>query len=179
MSTEKHWVKVAVISAAHGVRGEVKLHSLSDTPEDILTYPELRDASGRRTFKLTRRGITGGKLIAAIEGIKDRNAAEALKGTGLFAASQQLPAADNQFHYADLIGLAAHTPDGRPYATITGIANYGAGDILELELTNGQEELLPFTSAFVGDVDTKTGHLVVFPPSYIEVGAEELESPED
>ncbi|MBY0407087.1 MAG: ribosome maturation factor RimM [Rickettsiales bacterium] len=160
--------RVGVIASAHGVRGQVKIHSFSQAPEDLLRYPALYDKSGNKRFELTRHGVKASQLIASIKGVTDRNEAEKLKGTELFAESPLEEAGENEWVYAELIGLKAHTPEGAPYGTVTDIVNYGAGDILELKLQNGQSEMLPFTDAFVGDIEVEKGSITIFPPDYTE-----------
>ena len=160
--------KIALIASAHGVRGQVKIRCLTGNPEDLLTYA-LTDATGKRAFKLTRHGIKDQLLIASLDGIADRNAAELLKGTALYTPASALPAnAKNQWSYSELIGLEARLKTGKPYGKITAVDNFGAGDILTLIRADGSEEMLPFTGAFVGDVLSQQGFLVIFPPDYVE-----------
>ncbi len=165
--------KVGVISSAHGVRGQVKIHSFSEDPEDLLRYGTLHDASGKRSFALTRHGAKGTQIIASIEGLTDRNDAEKLKGTELFADASLQQTTENQYSYTNLIGLEARTGDGAVYGTVTDLQNYGAGDIIEIKLKNGETEMLPFTSAFFGEVAPGAGFLIVTPPNYEEPADEE------
>lgn len=170
--------KVGVIASAHGVRGQVKIHSFSETPEDLLRYGALTDASGKRRFILTRHGAKATQLIASIEGITDRNDAEKLRGTELWADESFQHYDENEFSYADLTGLKAVTQSGEEYGTIINIYNFGAGDVIELELANRKTEMLPFTSAFFGDVDIEAGRIIVIPPDYHEPEGEP-EPPEE
>ena len=95
----------------------------------------------------------------------DRNAAEALNGIELSIPRQRLPAAeDDEFYYADLIGLSAETVDGRSLGTVIGVQNYGAGDLLEVAPSRGDTILVPFTRAVVPRVDIEEGRVVVDPP---------------
>ena len=86
-------------------------------------------------------------VVARIDGIADRNAAEALKGIELYVDRERLPAAaEGEFYHADLIGLAAVDPAGKPIGEIVGRANFGAGDLLEIRLAGSRKtELMPFT----------------------------------
>jgi 16S rRNA processing protein RimM len=171
--------KVGVIASAHGVRGQVKIHSFSEDPEDLLRYGQLFDVSGKRRFTLTRHGAKATQLIASIEGITDRNEAEKLKGTELYADASLQEIAENEYAGADLIGLSALTATGETYGKVITLYNFGAGDILEIEHPNGQAEMLPFTSAFFGEVNTAKGHIIVIPPDYEEPGDEDKDIPEN
>ena len=64
------------------------------------------------------------------------------------------PAEDDEFYHADLVGLAAVTPDGAPLGTVTAVHNFGAGDVIEIKPDGGGEPLLvPFTDAAVPEID--------------------------
>jgi 16S rRNA processing protein RimM len=101
-------------------------------------------------------------VVASVAGIRDRTAAEALKGVSLYVDRDRLPPPDEgQFYHADLIGLAAVDPAGRPVGQVVAVHNHGAGDILEVRLADGgKTELVAFTDAFVPEVDL-TGRRVV------------------
>ena len=165
------------ITGAHGIRGDVLVHSYAATPEDIAAYGALSDAAGARSFKLKLIGGTSKGLIARIAGIADRNAAEALRGTELYVARDKLPPADeNEFYLADLIGLAAVSPDGATLGDVVGVPNYGAGDLLEIRLTGKTgTELVAFTAACVPSVDLAARRVVVVLP---EVAPDDPDEPQ-
>ena len=76
----------------------------------------------------------------------DRDAAEALKGTELFVARDQLPATgEEEFYHADLIGLEAQDSEGRTLGKVAAIHNYGASDVMEIARPDGDSVLLAFT----------------------------------
>ena len=154
------------IVGAHGIRGEVLIHTFTTSPEAIAAYGPLSDAAGTCTFKLTSARETGKGTVARIAGIADRNAAEALKGTELYIARNQLPvAAEGEFYHADLIGLAAILANGTPIGRILAVQNFGAGDLIEIRLAGSDRtELVPFTEDFVPKIDIAAGHVVVVLP---------------
>lgn len=158
------------ICGAHGVRGDVLVQSYTARPEDIAGYGPFTDESGTRTFTLAVVRTTAKGVIAHLEGVDDRTAAEALEGTGLYIARVQLPeTAAEEFYLADLVGLRAVTPEGAAIGEVIGVQNYGAGDILEIRLPdNGSTQLIPFTTAFVPSVDVAGGRIVVVRPVVAE-----------
>ncbi len=158
---------VGTITGAHGIKGEVKLRSFTDKPEDIAAYGPLYDETGRR-FDLAVRARAKGVVIAAIEGIADRNAAESLRGTKLYVPRAALPELErDEFYYADLIGLRAELADGTVVGAVTGVANFGAGDVIEI--ADGKKTLdLPFTADVVRAVDLAGGRIVVALPQESE-----------
>jgi len=155
------------ITGAHGIKGEVIVHSFAAVPEDIGAYGPLSDENGTQKFRLRVVRMTPkGAIIARITGVTDRNAAEALKGTDLFVAREKLPAPDDgEFYHADLIGLAAVSPDGTRIGEVVAVPNYGAGDLLEIRVDGRKEtELVPFNDDFVPTVDIAAGKAVVVMP---------------
>lgn len=158
-------VCVGIIVGAHGVRGAVKVKSFTENAEDVAAYGPLSDQRGARRFVLTPIGMARGNVLAAIEGIGDRNAAEALRGTRLYIDRDALPpAGDDEFYHADLIGMTAETVAGQNLGTVRAVYNHGAGDVIELVLPGGAPVALPFTKAVVPVVDLAGQRLVIDPP---------------
>lgn len=108
VSGDNNLVCVGVITTVHGVRGNVKVKSFTRNAADFAGFGTLCDASGRRSFDVKIVGESKGIFLVQIDGITDRTAAEALRGTELYVARDKLPeTAENEFYYADLIGMTA------------------------------------------------------------------------
>ncbi|MCG8356316.1 MAG: ribosome maturation factor RimM [Kiloniellales bacterium] len=163
-------VCLGVFVGAHGVRGLVKVKSFTEEPEAVADYGTLSDESGARQFSLTVTGQAKGVVLARVEGIADRDQAQALRGTRLYVPRAALPRIeeDDSFYHADLIGLEAVDPDGRPVGQVKAVQNFGAGDLIEVATAAGAALLLPFTKAVVPEIDLEAGRLVVVPPQEIE-----------
>ncbi|MBU2580334.1 MAG: ribosome maturation factor RimM [Alphaproteobacteria bacterium] len=163
-------VQLGLITGVHGIRGDVIVKAFTADPEDIALY-ELTDASGGRPLRLKVRRITAKGLVAGVSGVTDRNGAEALKGTELWVERSLLPAPDeDEFYYVDLIGLEAVDLEGVRFGRIVQVANYGAGELLEIELDNTRNtELVPFKVEFVPHVDVTGGRVAVAWPLQFEV----------
>ncbi|NKB55184.1 MAG: 16S rRNA processing protein RimM [Alphaproteobacteria bacterium] len=160
---------VGVVAGAHGVRGLVRVKSFTEEPSDIAAYGQLSDAEGRRHFELEITGSAKGVLLARIDGIRDREAAEALRGVEFYVARDALPApAEEEFYHADLIGLPAVLADGSSYGTVRALHEFGAGDMIEILLEDGGVSVLPFTRAVVPVVDVDGGRIVIAPPTETE-----------
>jgi 16S rRNA processing protein RimM len=159
----KSKVCVGVISGAHGVRGEVKVRAFTEAPEGLTAYGPLEDKAGNRTLDLKIVRVTQKLVIARINGVNDRDAAEALRGVELYVSRDQLPDAnDETWYYSDLEGLAAYGSDGELVGRVASVQNYGAGDLLEIAPVGGGESLLVlFTRENVPDVDVKAGRILL------------------
>lgn len=154
---------LAAIAGAHGVRGLVKLKTFTEVPESVAAYGPLSDEAGRRSFSLTLKGKAKDLLLAAIEGVETREAAQALRGTRLYVERSRLPEPEDpeEFYVADLIGLAAETAAGERLGRISDVADHGAGPILEVTPEDGPVFDLPFVRAVVPTVDIAAGRVVV------------------
>lgn len=161
---------VGVIGAPRGVRGELRVKSYTADPAALAGYGPLTDESGRREFRLTVLESKGDMLVARIEGVAGRDAAEALKGVRLYVARRALPpAGEGEYYQVDLIGLRAETPEGAPLGTVSAVEDFGAGPLIEIVLGDGRPVLVPFTDAVVPAVDLGAGRLVVdAPPGLLE-----------
>ncbi len=165
MAETRH-ILLGRIVAAHGIRGDVLVHSYAGEPEAIGSYGPLASADGKRTFKLRVVRVTPKGVIARVAGVADRSGAEAIAGTDLYVRREQLPAAEEgAFYHADLIGLAARAPDGTAIGPVVGVHNFGAGDLLEIAIGGSRRtELIPFSDAFVPEVDLAGRAVVVILP---------------
>jgi 16S rRNA processing protein RimM len=161
---------VAQIGAAHGIRGEVRLRSFTEDPMAITSYGPQQSEDGTRRFEIETLRPSKDHFVARFAGISDRNAAEALTNLKLYISRDKLPpAAEGEFYHADLVGLAAVTPDGASLGTVTAIHNFGAGDVIEIKPESGGETLLvPFTDTAVPEIDIAAGRMVVVPLTAIE-----------
>jgi 16S rRNA processing protein RimM len=167
MTADSGRISLGQITGAHGVRGAVLVRTYTQAPEDITSYGVLTDADGIRRFKLKIVRVTSKGVIARVAGIDDRTAAEALKGMRLFVDRARLPdTAAEEFYHVDLIGLAAVTLSGEVIGDVLAVHNFGAGDILEIRLTrSGKTEMLPFTQAFVPEVNISSRRITVALPA--------------
>ncbi|HLI10437.1 MAG TPA: ribosome maturation factor RimM [Alphaproteobacteria bacterium] len=177
MARPERKVCLGVIKGAHGVRGQVRVQSFTADPDAIFGYGPLSDEAGRRELTLERVGETRGQLVAHVQGVDSRDAAEALKGFRLHVSRAALPPpADEEYYHGDLIGLAAERADGVLFGKVRAVHDFGAGSVLEIARPEGAPIMLPFTRAVVPVVDIAGGRVVVEPPPSLvadEVGGEE------
>ncbi len=168
-------VLVGIFGAAHGVRGEVRLKSYTGDPLALADYPRLTDESGKATYKiLSARLIKDDILVARLEGVADRTAAEKLTNHSIYIARTDLPPADeDEFYHADLIGLRVETRDGALIGTIADVQNFGAGDILDVHPPLGENLFLPFTRKVVPIVDMAARRVIVDMPDEVIVREDE------
>ncbi|MBO6789932.1 MAG: 16S rRNA processing protein RimM [Dinoroseobacter sp.] len=159
----KDLVCVGAIAGSFGVKGEVRLKSFCAEPAAISIYAPLSDESGNNYDVKITRTIKNG-LAARLSGVSSKEAADALKGTRLFAPRDRLPELDDdEFYHADLLGMAVLDTGGTKLGSVKAVLNHGAGDLLEVNTGQGVV-LLPFSLAVVPTVDLAGRRIVVDPP---------------
>lgn len=155
---------VGAIAGAFGVRGEARVKSFCADPAAIADYAPLFTEDGREVGIRITRALSGG-FAARLTIATTREAAEALKGTRLYARRERLPnLPDDEFYHADLIGLAVLDTGGAEIGRVRAIHDFGAGDILEIERPGERPVMLPFTRAIVPTVDLAAGRIIADPP---------------
>lgn len=154
------------IGAAHGIKGEVRITSFTQDPLAIAAYGPLATDRAGVTVSIAKARLAKSVLIAALEGVTDRNAAERLNGVALYIERDRLEDPDeDEFYHADLIGLRVRLSDGTELGEVTTIANFGSDDLLDIRLSGtGRTVYLPFTKAVVPEIHIADGYLVVIPP---------------
>ena len=157
-------VRIGRIVAAHGIRGEVKIRCFTETPEDVGAYGPVSDAHGRELALSGIRRAKGPFVIARIEHVADRNAAEALVGRDLHVPQDALPPPEvDEWYYSDLVGLAAFDPEGRSLGTVVAVYDFGAGDLIEIAPPAEKPFMVPFTAACAPDINIADGTITIIP----------------
>lgn len=172
-------VLLGVVAAPHGVRGLVRIRSFTGEPMSVASYGPLSDETGTKQYRVEALSSVKGAVLARIDGVADRTAAEALRGLRLYVERSALPAAgEREWYEADLIGLAAIGRDGRDWGKVVAFHDFGAG--LTMEISGGGASrgsvMLPFTDAVVPEVDVAGGKVMIDPPSGLLAGGVEKEA---
>jgi len=140
----------AAIAGAHGVQGELRLKLFSQSAADLERYDAFEAAGRTLTLAAIRPGPTG--AIARFAEIADRSAAEALRGAELSVPRSALPPlGEGEYYHVDLIGLAAVSTDGEPLGAVVAVENFGAGDVIEIERSDGKRFMAPVSATSVED----------------------------
>lgn len=152
-------IALAAIAGAHGIKGELRLKLFSDSADSLAAHDKVYVAGAERRLLSVREG--GKTAVARLEGVTNRSAAEGLRGTLVEVDRSALPSLEKgEYYYADLIGLHALDREGNEAGTVTGVENYGAGDLLEIEAQGRKRSLIPFKP---GIADLEGGRIVLDP----------------
>lgn len=161
----ERFIEMGQITAPHGIKGEVKITPFCKA-NVFASYAPFYDEDGH-TLKVQVKHICKNQVIALIDDIRDRNMAEALRGTKLFVEHKALPKlADNEYYVCDLIGLEVLENDQK-IGCVVDVLNYGASDILQIKCDH-DELLLAMSPATILHVDLDKHQIEVTIPKMIE-----------
>lgn len=156
------------VLGAQGVQGWVRIYSNTSPRGNIIGYrPWLIERDGEFVAVEVKGRLQGKHVLAKLEGIEDRNQAEALTGCRLFIRPEQLPQlAADEYYWSDLIGLQVETIDAEPLGEIASMMETGADDVMVLQ--GERERLIPFVmDDIVTEVDLENRRIVVnWSPEY-------------
>jgi 16S rRNA processing protein RimM len=148
--TEKR-VALAAVAGAHGVKGEVRLKLLGDSLASLASHRQVYVGGVEHRLLHIREG--GKTALARFAGVDDRSTAEALRGQLLEVERTALPPLEEgEYYHADLVGLPCIDRGGQSVGCVVAVENFGAGDLLEVELPDGRTSLIPFKDG-IADLD--------------------------
>jgi 16S rRNA processing protein RimM len=151
MSKNEKLILVGVVSGAHGIKGHVTVRSFTEQAENLVKL-SLQNIEGEKiTLKFSHHAKRD--LVCMMSGIKDRTAAEKARGIKLYTLRSNLPEAkEEEFYFADLIGLKVVNMHQEIIGKISGVHNFGAGDMIEISAPDKKSELYPFTKELFPEI---------------------------
>ncbi|MDR2077899.1 MAG: ribosome maturation factor RimM [Rickettsiales bacterium] len=157
---------VGKILSSHGLGGNVKLMSLFGNPGDIFNY-RITDKNGK-VMKFSKVGATARQdiFLAKFEQINSIEDARKYSNFELFAETSELPAiGEDEVYLEDLVGMSVIGGDKR--GVVDSVANYGAGDLLDITWDDGKTESILYSDNFIEYVDKNNRIITINPPNYI------------
>ena len=155
-------IALAAVAGAHGVKGELRLKLFTDSIDNLKRYRTVFIGGAERKLESVRAASSG--AVARVEGIADRSAAEGLRGSLVEVDRSALPALEEgEYYHADLVGLSCFDGEGRELGHVAAVENYGAGDLLEIEMADGRRSLIPLRPG-IADID---GDRIILDPEFL------------
>ncbi len=172
-ANDKTRICLGAFAGAHGVKGDAKLKTFTETPKSIAAYGPVESEDGARIFTLTFiRELKPGLVLVRAPEIKSREDADSMKGVRLYVDREKLPAPDeNEFYLDDLIGLQVIDETGAAMGAVSAIYDFGAGDLIEIKdipEINGVR-LVQFTKEAVPEINLAKRIITVL-RSAIDIG---------
>lgn len=166
MSSASELLVIGKITGTHGIKGMVKVHLYSGDDRTLRAATEivLRHGDGRQqTLTIVRLQGHGRKTLLTIKDYASITEALTLVGGELVARRDQFPEPDqDEYYWADLVGLNVVTDDGVELGTLKEIIETGSNDVYVVQ-GKGKEFLIPALSDVVRDVDLEAGTMTVTP----------------
>jgi 16S rRNA processing protein RimM len=157
-------IELAAVVRSHGLRGELLLKPFNPASElwDGLESVALKLPSGELS---TRRVLSArehsGSVLLTLDGVRDRDTADALRGSLVCVPRSALPPlADDEYYLADLVGLVAKDTAGRTIGKVRDILEYPAACCLIVESAEGIREV-PDLQRYVPEVHVAAGYVVL------------------
>jgi 16S rRNA processing protein RimM len=178
-------ILIGKIISAFGIKGEVKIISYSQNPNQIADYPiflkngeELKiKISNKNKVSIGTNNSGEAIFIAKIDGITDRNMSEKLRGEEIFVSRADFSElSDNEFYYVDLIGLDVIDANSQKIGKVINVGDHGAGGIIEIEFEkadpqNNREKIenFPFKNAIFPEVNLAKNFIRIDLPEVIKI----------
>jgi 16S rRNA processing protein RimM len=158
-------VVVGRVGRAHGIRGEVRVESRTDSVDRRFAVGAVLRPDRGGVAALTVRAARehGSALLVRFEELADRAAAEALRGAALYADVPDDERPDDAAEYYDrqLVGLRARTRAGDSVGEVVDVLHRPEQEVLVVRRPDGTEALVPFVEALVPTVDLDGGYVVI------------------
>jgi 16S rRNA processing protein RimM len=163
------------IAAPYGVKGWVKILPLTSEPQTLLGYPQwwVRRRGGEGAWQahtLESGRQHGATLLAQLSGLADREAAAVLAGGDVGVPRSALPPAkENEYYWADLVGLSVVNREGVVLGRVAAVEDFGAHPVLRVDAEGsaGTPMRIPFVDAYVDGVDIAASRIEVdWQPDY-------------
>jgi 16S rRNA processing protein RimM len=156
---------VGKILRPHGIRGALVVEALTDRPERFSPGGRLLLERGEGRFEeveVVTGGPHKGRYLVALEGVVDRDAAEALRGRYLMIAEcDASPLAEGEYWAHDLVGMRVVDAGGKALGVVDEVLCREAQDLLLVKAEGGGEFSVPFVKQFVKGVDVDAREVTV------------------
>lgn len=157
------WIKIAFVENTHGVRGEIRVRSLSAIENRLETVEKVYMGEEKTPMTIKQARPHKGNVLWTFEGIDNINAVEKYKGQYAYVPESEtgeLP--EGSWYYYQLEGLTAINPESREtIGTVKSVEETLANDVLVIERPDGSTFMIPFVDAFVGDIDLENNTIEV------------------
>ena len=145
-----------------GVRGWLKIKTFTEEADTLTDFPDwwLNTATGWQKFELAEHELHSKGLVARLEKIADRTAAELLKGIDVAVPRSELPdTGEKKFYWADLVGLEVVNQQNVTLGKIESLLETGAHDVLVVK--GETERLIPNVEALIIEIDLAAKRMTV------------------
>jgi len=158
-------VLVGEVIKAHGIRGEIKVHPLTDNPKRFKKLKEviLTRGEDKRYLKVLNAKVQQNEVYLTLEGVNTRDEAEALRGWSIRIDRSEVPPLLDRWYYFELEGMKVYEKD-KLLGTLVQVIETGANDVYLVKGDKG-EICIPALKSVVKNVDVAGRRMDVILPA--------------
>lgn len=156
-------LQVGVVTATHGIRGEVKVFPTTDDPGRFRKLKKVLLDTGKEKLELEIEQVKFFKrfVILKFKGFDDINDVEKYRKRPLLVTRENaVKLKENEYFIADLIGMRVYTEDAY-LGILKNVIRTGANDVYEVEREGGKDVLIPAIRPCIRAVDVEKGRMDV------------------
>ena len=154
-------IEIGCFVGVHGIKGQVKLYSFTEIPENIFNYKEFFLEKNQKALKLKLVSKVKQNLICKIENVETRNEAEKYRGLKLFIQKDSLPKLkESEFYHRDLIEFEVYNSKKESFGKIQSFNDFGGGLLIEVKKEN-KLFYLPIGNNFLEDIDYEQKEVII------------------
>ena len=159
--SKKNLIEIGSFVGVHGIKGEVKLKSYTEIPENIFSFKEIFIESFENPIKLKFIRKFKQIFVCKIENVETRSDAENFKGLKLFISRESLPKlTDEEFYHSDLLNFEIYNLNKESFGKVISLEDFGAGLLAEVKKKN-KTFYLPMGKAFLKKIDYKDKRIIL------------------
>lgn len=161
-----HWIHMGTLARPHGIKGEICIDWHADSPLLLDAPLWLEDKRGEpcRVRPLAAR-MHKGRPLLLLEGVADRDAAEALRGCRLLMRREDLPQPEaDEAYLEDLLGCEVLLADGRRLGRLDHVEYPAGREVWVIMTEQDREVLFPARPEFIAGFDLDARTVTIDPP---------------
>ena len=164
--TGDDWVVIGVVTAPHGVGGEIRVLPTTDFPERFGRLRECRLASGDQVITYKVRSVRPHRrfYLIRLAGVDDREAAQDLRNARLvIRRNEVMPLPEGHYYVFDLEGISVYTTLGEDVGALAEVVTGPANDIYVIRRAGRPDALIPAVRQVIKEVDVRNRRMVIDP----------------
>ena len=159
--SKQHLIEIGAFVGVHGIKGEVKLKSFTEIPENIFSFKEIFIESSDDPIKLKFVRKFKQIFVCKIENVETRNDAENFTGLKLFISRESLPKLTNkEFYHFDLLNFEVYNLNKELFGKVISFEDFGAGLLAEVK-KNNKTFYLPMGKNFLNKINYKDKQIIL------------------
>ena len=159
--SKKNLIEIGCFVGVHGIKGEVKLKSFTEIPENIFSFREIFTETSENPIKLKLIRKLKQIFVCKIENVETRTDAENFKGLKLLISRKSLPKlTNNEFYHSDLLNFEVYNLNKESFGKVISLEDFGAGLLVEVK-KNNKTFYLPMGKNFLKKIDYKDKQIIL------------------